>query len=98
MSSNGENKCANISSMTKWLAGETEEECRYCLLPPVIQWYSSELKENGFDELASELEAVVNEGDPAGVALIMDSVKEKVSPPTKERLKEFDCAVQLHEE
>ena len=92
------NLCADISSMQQWINGGTEEECRPCLLPPVIQWYREELSGNGMAALASEIESAVQGGDPDMIAWTIDNIKAKVPEPLRQRLREFDCHAQLHKE
>ena len=90
--------CANITSMQQWINGGGEEECRPCLLPPVIQWYREELSENGMTALASEIESAVQDGDPGMIAWTIDNIKAKVPESLRQRLREFDCHAQLHKE
>lgn len=89
--------CACTVPMAEWLEGGTEEECRPCLLPPVVQWYNEELKERGLTEEVSKLSAAVEEADPAGVARTLDEIREAAPEELKTRLLDFDCAAQTFE-
>jgi len=83
--------------MAEWIQnGGDSEECRPCLLPPVIQWYRDELQEKGLGNLARQIKTVVKKGDPLLIAKRFDEIKEKVPDDVKERLKEFDCYAQTH--
>lgn len=93
-----DNPCANMVSMTEWLEGETEEDCRSCLLPPVIQWYAEALKENGLDELALEIEEVIKDSEPVVITKKLDEIMEKAPDDIKGRLMDFNCAAQTYEE
>jgi hypothetical protein len=70
------------------------------MLGPVVQWYRDELKEKGQQEIADDLERTVTsvDGGEDDVALTiaqeLDTIKESVDAPLRERLKEFDCAIQ----
>ena len=91
--------CASTISMSKWIQeGDKNEECRPCLLPPLIQWYKEELQEKGFEELSSKIKEATDSGDPVKIAEVFDAIKDKVPNELKERLKEFDCHIQLFKE
>lgn len=91
--------CANITGMKEWIEGDknTDKECRMCLLPPVLQWYESELRERGHNDLADEVKALINSNDPLEVAEKFDEIKGKVDEDTRKRLRDFDCAAQVYE-
>ena len=94
------NVCVNTVPMGEWLKQKTEE-CRPCLLAPVVDWYASELEEKGKVELAEELRQVVDEiQDESEVAKVgekMDQIKEAVGEgELRDRLREFDCTVQTY--
>ena len=92
-----EDPCACITTMSEWMAkGDTEEECRSCLLAPVTQWYRDELKERGLGDLAQELETMAETSQPLEVAQKLDEIRDKVPEEVKNRLKDFDCAAQVH--
>lgn len=94
-----EDPCACITKMSEWMAkGDSQEECRSCLLGPVTQWYRDELQERGFTELAHDLEAMAVTGQPVEVAQKLDTIKESVPEDVRLRLKDFDCAAQIHTE
>ena len=86
--------CACTVPMAEWLEVGTEEECRPCLLPPVVQWYNEELKERGLTESVEKLEAAVEEADPAGIAKTLDEIREAAPEEVRTRLLDFDCAAQ----
>lgn len=92
-----EDPCACITTMSEWMAkGDTEEECRSCLLLPVTQWYRDELKERGLDDLAKELEAAAETSQPLELAQKLDEIKDKVPEEVSTRLRDFNCAAQVH--
>lgn len=92
-----EDPCACIISMAAWIGeGDTEEECRSCLLAPVTQWYRDELKERGLGDLAKELETMAESSQPLEVAQKLDEIRDKVPEEIRNRLKDFDCAAQVH--
>ena len=88
--------CANIIPMAKWIDGGSEDECRPCMLPPVIQWYKETLEENELTPLTKELEEAVNSGDPGLLSWHLDNIKYTAPDNVKSRLKEFDCHAQLN--
>ncbi len=96
---------ANLKPMKDWIKEkdpnkDDPEFCRACMLGPVVQWYRDELKEQGKPELAAELEQTIDEPDgPEDVLGLtvcekLDIIKESVEIPLRERLKDFDCAIQ----
>jgi hypothetical protein len=94
------NVCAGTVPMGEWLKQETQE-CRPCLMGPVVDWYATELEEKGRPELADELRQVVeelqDESEVAKVGERMDSIKEAVGEgELRDRLREFDCTVQTY--
>ncbi len=76
------------------------ENCRPCLLAPVAQWYDEELREQGRPDLAkkiADVAEVLDVADTEGVLTLcreMDNIKTVVEGPLRERLEEFDCAVE----
>jgi hypothetical protein len=93
---------ANLKPMKEWVAikDPNGKVCKPCLMGPVVQWYRDELKEQGQTEIAETLEKTVNtiEGDEQEIALTicgeLDTIKESVDVALRERLKDFDCAIQ----
>jgi bacterioferritin (cytochrome b1) len=96
---------ANLKPMKEWMEGQEEEKegkkvCKPCMLAPVGQWYYNELKEQGHQDIADALEKTITEveGTPEEQALTicqeLDTIKESVEEPLRERLKDFDCAIQ----
>ena len=82
-----------LQRVKDWLDGDTSY-CRPCIMPVPIDWYQQELRERGQGDLADELERARMTEDPATVAQVMDSIKEKVNHDTRYRLMEFDCYTQ----
>ena len=68
---------------------------------PVVQWYHSELEEQGKPEIAKRLEAKVvgiENDDPDQMIAIceeLDAIKAEVEEPLRNRLLDFDCEIQL---
>jgi len=95
-----ENPCKNTKKLADWLREEKQDEeaCRPCNFPVLGNWYISELKEKGREDLAKEIQDAGDTEDAMGFAEKLDQVKEKVTPKLKERLKEFDCTVQKFDE
>jgi hypothetical protein len=93
---------ANLKPMQEWVKVKDPEGkvCKPCMMGPVVQWYRDELKEKGQQEIVDDLEKTVTnlEGNEEEVALTiaqeLDTIKESVDEPLRERLKDFDCAIQ----
>lgn len=83
-------------SMERWMKEQEGEDCKPCLLAPVAQWYYSELQERGRDDLAQELEQAVTSDDGVAIAAVLDRIKEGADSGLRERLLEFDCALQTY--
>jgi len=88
--------CPNLRPMKEWVAEDDPDSCRPCVLPVAMSWYHEELTERGLGDLAQELDAVKDTGDPDQVAEMLDSIKERVDPDVKNRLLEFDCSTQMN--
>lgn len=90
----------NPKPMADWIAEPDPKVCRPCTLGPVAQWYRDELKTQGQTEHAATLEELAertNVDDPASVLTMcqeLDKIKASVGIPLRERLEDFDCAVQ----
>ncbi len=84
----------NPIPLKEWIDGGTEEECRSCLMGPVVEWYRDILDERGMPELAREIEQVAETASPAELAQKLDDVKATVDEEVRNRLKDFDCAMQ----
>jgi hypothetical protein len=95
-----EKPCPNLQPMAEWIKGETPGTCRPCILAPVVQWYWQELKEQGNEEVAAELQAEVDvlEEDNAEQVMALckdlDEIKAAAPPELRQRLEEFDCSIQ----
>lgn len=88
-------KCpVELKPMEKWVGEEDTKQCRPCLLGPVVQWYADELKERGKVAVANRLTKTAEESDPLTLCRELDNIKNEVEEPLRERLKDFDCAVQ----
>lgn len=85
--------CTNTKKMQEWIQEPDEANCRPCMLAPVASWYHQELTDQGRTELADELKAST-ENDPLTICGVLDSIKDRVEEPLRERLKEFDCLAQ----
>jgi hypothetical protein len=89
-----------LKPMAEWVKGPDPDECRPCTLAPVVQWYWSELNEQGQAALAKRLEEKVeglDEDKPEQVIEVckeLDKIKAEVPSPLRKRLEEFDCAVE----
>jgi len=89
-----------LKPMAQWVKGDDPDSCRPCTLGPVVQWYWSELNEQGRPDLATRLEKRVEGMDEDNAAQItqvceeLDKVKTEVDEKLRKRLEEFDCAVQ----
>ena len=96
-------KCAcliPVEPMAEWVKGETEEDCRSCLLGPVVQWYRGSLEQHGHQDKAEELLKITEEPEVTSLTICqkLDSIKEAVEEPIRERLKDFDCNAQSFSE
>ena len=95
-----EKPCPNLQPMTEWIKGETPGDCRSCILTPVVQWYWQELKEQGYEDIAAQLEAEVDVLEEDNVEQVMalckdlDEIKAAAPPELRKRLEEFDCSIQ----
>jgi predicted nucleotide-binding protein len=93
---------AKLKPMKEWVKEKDPNPnvCKPCSLGVITQWYRDELKEQGQQEIADDLEKTVTDasGDADQVALTiceeLDTIKESVEQPLRERLKDFDCAIQ----
>lgn len=91
----------DLKPMKEWVEGQSKKgECRPCLLGPVVQWYKAELVDYDKLDLASKLEKMGEDKSltPLQISEELDSIKATVEEPLRERLKEFDCAVQSYDE
>jgi hypothetical protein len=92
--------CENLKPMAEWIKGETPGTCRPCTITPVVQWYYQELKEQGNEEVAGQLEqeaeALEEDNFEQVVAICedLDKIKAAAPPELRRRLEDFDCAVQ----
>ncbi len=93
--------------MAEWIAEPDPKVCRPCMisgpLGVVVRWYRDELNTQGAPEHAAALEKLVettNADDPASVLTMcqeLDKIKATVDIPLRERLTDFDCAIQSYQ-
>lgn len=90
----------SLQPMAEWVKVADGGSCRPCTLGPVSNWYYSELKEQGREDLAEHLEKAVDgmdDGVPEQVIKVceeFDWIKTQADPALRLRLQEFDCSVQ----
>ena len=86
--------------MGEWVKKPDTGSCKPCAIGPVVQWYHSELEEQGKPEIAKRLEAKVvgiENDDPDQMIAIceeLDAIKAEVEEPLRNRLLDFDCEIQ----
>ena len=90
--------CANTLPLTEWVK-RPGKICRPCTLPLLTSWYVSELEEAGDRLNSNRLKQLAENPDvtPDQLAAELDNVKNSVSKPMKDRLREFDCSIQVNE-
>jgi len=89
-----------IKPMAEWVIEEDPRGiCRECLLGPVLQWYHEELEAKGYSEQAQDLEKLSRQAEELPLQLCeqFDKIKGEVEESLRERLLDFDCAVQSYE-
>jgi hypothetical protein len=93
-----EKRCPiDLKPMADWVVEEDPQGiCRECLLAPPLQWYRDELESRGLISLAKGLEDIAREAEtfPLKLCQEFDRIKGAVEEPLRERLLDFDCAVQ----
>jgi hypothetical protein len=90
-------KCSiDLKPMAEWVGGSDPKVCRPCLLGPVLQWYADELRQNGKGAMADSLIEKANIDEPLTLCKELDTIKERVESSLRERLEDFDCAVQTY--
>ena len=87
-----------IESIEKWIKDEKEENCRSCLLAPLASWYVSLLEETRNHTLAEQVSKAFDTGNALTIAQELDKVKLGVGKTLKQKLEEFDCLCQTHEQ
>jgi hypothetical protein len=94
-------KCpVEIKPMVEWVKEpDPRGICRECLLGPVLQWYHEELEARGYSEQAHKLEKLSRQAEELPLQLCeeFDKIKGEVEESLRERLLDFDCAVQSYE-
>ncbi|MBA7614695.1 hypothetical protein ES703_21964 [subsurface metagenome] len=90
-------------TMEEWIQQEDPHKddpnhCRPCRLGVTANWYFTELKEKGHQDLADSIEKIASSEEEPDVPLTLckefDRIKDVVEEPLRERLKDFDCATQ----
>ncbi len=92
-------KCSvELIPMAEWVQKENDDpaRCNPCMLAPVLQWYRETLKEAGLIDRAANLEKLVSEAEPLTICKELDNIKKDVEAPLRERLMDFDCAIQSY--
>jgi len=93
--------CESTVPMAEWIQKDPNNPdiCRPCMLGLTANWYEDELKEQGKEDIASDLlQFRQTEGvEPIQVAQKLDEIKEQAEEPLRNRLLEFDCATQLYD-
>jgi hypothetical protein len=96
---------ARLKPMRQWMEEKLKddsnaEECKPCILGPVVNWYYTELQEQGKTEDAKALETMVDDLDEEDTNQLlelcskMDQIKETIGEPLSSRLRDFDCEIQ----
>lgn len=86
----------NPKPMLEWVQGQSDS-CRPCLLTPILPWYRDTLRERGYGELASQVDAWANRDDaldPEAVARVLDAAKAGVDAETACTLAQYDSLAQ----
>lgn len=97
--------CENVLPLTDWLSQvETDPEaCAPCDLAVITPWYRDLLSQQGYGELAQQVEAVVGsegqEVDPRRLAETLDNIKGQVeNEAVRDTLLVYDCMMQSYKE
>lgn len=93
-------KYPDLQPMVEWVEEKDKDGvCRPCLLGPVLQWYRDTLREKEQWQMALKLARLMKRKDvtPLQLCQELDTIKNQVEAPLKERLEDFDCAVQTYE-
>ena len=91
--------CQAAPSLEDWLQAEDPDTtCKPCVLPVALQWYVETLDENGLAEMARGLETSAKSPtiDPLTLAQELDTIKARVDPNLRNRLRELDCTLQVN--
>lgn len=83
-----------LPSMETWIKGGGETECRPCLLAPITSYYVSTLREAGKDKMAEDLTQAFESSEPLTICKKLDSIKNSVGEPIKNKLEKYDCLCQ----
>lgn len=88
-----------LKPMATWVQEEDPRGiCRECLLAPILQWYRETLNEKGYNKFTEELNTIARAAEvlPLQLCEMFDKIKSEVEESLRERLEEFDCAVQAY--
>jgi hypothetical protein len=85
-----------LKPMAEWVSEEDTEKCRPCLLAPVTQWYRTELTDAKKQDQVKLLDETIlkEKAEALQICQVLDRIKDEVEGSLRERLKDFDCAVQ----
>jgi hypothetical protein len=92
-----------LQPMEEWLVEEDPNFCRPCLLAPLTAWYKEALEEAGRQDLSDKMVEVAENLDAEDSDQVLtygkqlDTIKESVEGPLRERLKVFDCYAQTYD-
>ena len=100
-----DSKCSSpLIPMADWIksngnGGGEGEDCKPCMLAPIVSWYKDVLDENGKTNLSNELVESANDksGNSITICKKLDDIKSQVDESLRERLMGFDCAAQTYE-
>lgn len=96
---------ARLKPMRQWMEEKLQEDsnaekCKPCILGPVVNWYYTELEEQGKTDEAKTLEVMVeglNEEDTQQLLKLcgeLDRLKETADETLRARFRDFDCEIQ----
>ena len=89
---------ASCTSFVDWVNKQEKVEgvCLPCGFSVIVPWYRNMLRDNGYKDLAKEVEQLGNQDDNARLAAqILDGVKQSVDNSIVEsHLRMYDCYLQ----
>lgn len=97
--------CENTLPLAEWLTQvESDPEgCAPCDLSTITPWYRDLLQEQGYGDLALQIEQVVGaegeETDPRRLAETLDNIKGQVeNEAVRDTLRVYDCMMQTYKD